>query len=207
MLQRIQRTLSELYDLRPTLDVEQFVCGKDLLHAAVGEGAEVRGEVLLVFEDAEGLHVGLYLAPEVLAQIAERNPDFRSVCLATEGVSHFLYLSFRADNEEQVTQLELELQAEVDKYAAGLLAGNGVGLIRARSRALRERLFHGARFLDPPDSEEGERYRLAHRAAARYAATLERRFVERGRLDELWAELRRFYRLGARQKLERAVEL
>ncbi|MCZ7687216.1 MAG: hypothetical protein M5U28_54165 [Sandaracinaceae bacterium] len=45
---------------------------------------------------------------------------------------------------------------------------------------------------------------MAHRAAARYAARLEERFVDAGRLDELWAELRRFYRLGARQKLERA---
>ncbi len=204
MLQRIQQVLSDLYDLRPALDVEQFVCGEELLRAAVGEGAAERGEVLLVFEDHDGLHVALYLDPQVRARIAARDPDFRSVCLATEGVSHFLYLTFRAGNEEQVTQLELELQAEVDKYAAGLLAGNGAGLIRARSRALRERLFADARFLDPPDTPEGERYRVAHRAAARYAARLEERFVDAGRLDELWAELRRFYRLGARQKLERA---
>ncbi len=204
MLQRIQRALSELYDLRALPDVEQFVCGKELLHRAVGEGAEERGEVLLVLEDEQGVHVGLYLDPAVLAQIAEREPDFRAVCLATEGVSHFLYLSFRADNEEQVTQLELELQAEVDKYAAALLAGNGAGLLRGRSRALRERLFARARFLDPPDTAEGERYRVAHRAAARYAESLERRFVDAGRCDALCAELRRFYRLGAREKLERA---
>jgi hypothetical protein len=140
----------------------------------------------------------------VIDRLQVADPDFPAVCLATEGVSHFLYLSFRADNDEQVSQLELELQAEVDKYAAGLLAGNGVGAIRARSRALRERLFYRARFLDPPETAEGQRYRLAHRAAARYAAALEARYVDRGRIDELWAELRRFYRMGMRQKLERA---
>lgn len=204
MLRRIQRTLSELYDLRPIADVEQFVCGPELLRAALGEGAEHRREILLVLEDEEGVHVGLYLDPDVLDRIRAADPDFAALCLATEGVSHFLYLGFRADNDQQVTQLELELQAEVDKYAAGLLAGNGVGAIRARSRALRERLFADARFLDPPESVEGERYRLAHRAAARYAARLEARYVDSGRLHELWAELRRFYRLGPRQKLERA---
>ncbi len=218
MLARIQRILSELYDLRPEVDVEQFVCGRELLEAAVGEDEARRGEVLLICEDEEGIHVGLYLDPGVISRLEAARPDFHAVCLATEGVSHFLYLSFRADNDEQVSQLELELQAEVDKYAAGLLAsdaaqqdegsellaGNGVGAIRARSRALRERLFRGVRFLDAPGTIEGERYRLAHRAAARYAATLEARFVDHGRVDELWAELRRFYRMGMRQKLERA---
>jgi hypothetical protein len=207
MLTRIQRMLADLYDLRPALDVERFVCGPELLRAAVGEGAEARGEVLLVFEDDEGLHVALYLDPEVLTALREGAPDFRAQCLATEGVSHFLYLTFRADNDEQVSQLELELQAEVDKYAAGLagaeaLAGNGVGAIRARSRALRERLFRTARFLDAPESPEGERYRVAHRAAARYTAVLEERYVETGRLEDLRTELRRFYRMGAREKLE-----
>lgn len=211
-LQRIQRVIARAYDLHLLPDVEQFVCGPDLVRATAGEGFEHRGEVLVVLEDDEGVHVGLYLAPEVLARLSASNPDFRSVCLATEGVSHFIYLSFRADNEQQVTQLELELQAEVDKYAANLfdahgadaLSGNGVGALRARSRALRQRLFSGVRFLDPPNSTEGERYRVAHHAAARYVAFLEARFVDRGRVDELRTELRRFYRLGGRQKLERA---
>jgi hypothetical protein len=207
VLRHIQRVLSDLYDLEPTVDVEQFVCGPEVLRAAIGEGASHRREVLLVLEDEDGVHVGLYLDPEVLERLRAADPDFTSVCLATEGVSHFLYLGFRADNAQQVSQLELELQAEVDKYAAGLLAGNGVGAIRARSRALRERLFYDARFLDPPETMEGQRYRLAHRAAARYAAALEARYVDRGRLRELWTELRRFYRLGARQKLERAETL
>jgi hypothetical protein len=213
MLRTIQRVLSELYDLRPSADVEHFVCGPDLLRATVGDREDHRGEVLLVLEDEQGIHVALYLDPEVLAALQgssdwspEKLEQFRALCLATEGVSHFLYLSFRADNDEQVSQLELELQAEVDKYAAGLLAGNGVGAIRARSRALRERLFVGTRFLDAADTDEGQRYRLAHRAAARYAALLEQRFVDRGRVGELWAELRRFYRMGAREKLEHIEE-
>jgi hypothetical protein len=210
MLRRIQHLLSELYDLAPTVDVEHFVCGPEIVQATVGEGARARGELLLILQDEDDLHVGLYLDPEVIEALRadpEWAPDrveaFQALCLATEGVSHFLYLGFRADNDEQVSQLELELQAEVDKYAAGLLSGNGVGAIRARSRALRERLFGSPQFIDPPESVEGERYRIAHRAAARYAEALEARFVDRGRVAELWVELRRFYRMGARQKLER----
>jgi hypothetical protein len=111
---------------------------------------------------------------------------------------------FRASNDTPVTQLELELQAEVDKYATGLLAGNGVGLIAGRSRALRQRLFTEARFLDDAGTEEGDRYRLATRLAARYTASLEARFIERGDLEAFARELRRFYRLGPREKIEQS---
>ncbi|MGE0790222.1 MAG: hypothetical protein AB7S26_31395 [Sandaracinaceae bacterium] len=212
MLERIQAVLAQLYDLEPGVDVRAFLCGRDLLAALERDDQAHRGEVLLVLDDDEGVHVGLYLDPAVLARLDAGHEDLRSVALATEGVSHFLYLSFRADNAMQVTQLELELQAEVDKYATAILpelrraelSGNGVGVIRERSRALRERLYERASFIDDGSTDEGERYRVAHRAAARYAARLEERYVRTGRIEELVAELRRFYRLGAREKLERA---
>lgn len=204
MLTRIQAVLGELYDVALDGCVTQFLCGQELLEALEREDEAHRGELLLVLEDDEGVHVGLYLDPKVLERLEEERPDFQAVSLATEGVSHLMYLSFRADNEETVTQLELELQAEVDKYAAGLLAGHGVGLIKERSRALRERLYDDVRFIDDAHTAEGERYRIATRAAARYTARLESDFVARGRIRELLQELRRFYRLGAREKLERA---
>ena len=209
MLKRIQRLLSELYDLSPSADVEHFVCGKELVRATVGDSAEHRGEVLLVMEDEAGIHVGLYLDPEVLAAL-EADPDyqpdrvepFRALCLATEGVSHFLYLGFRADNDEQVSQLELELQAEVDKYvlAAWLLREQGAGRF---PRELHRALFERAR-VDPVAA--GARAGL-YRTASRYAARFCRRVA--GRLEntarsasrELLAELRRFYRFGNARKL------
>lgn len=211
MLHAIQTLLSELYDLSSPLNIEEFVCGPEVVRATLGIDEPVeRGELVVVFEDEQGVHVGLYLAPDVLDAVRnqqgyapERLEAFRAMCLATEGVSHVLYLAFRADFDESVTQLELELQAEVDKYAAPLLAGNGAGAIAARSRALRERLFERVRFLDPADTVEGERYRVVHRAAARYTAWLEAEYIHSGRVSELWVELRRFYRLGGRQKLRR----
>jgi DNA-binding transcriptional LysR family regulator len=211
MLTRIQQVLGRLYDVELGGCVTSFLCGHELLEALEREDEAHRGELLLVLEDDEGVHVGLYLDPEVLARLQTERPDFRAVTLATEGVSHLMYLSFRADNDETVTQLELELQAEVDKYAAGVasaLAGHGVGLIRERltrrSQALRARLFGDPRFLDEPDTAAGERYRVAHRAAARYCARLEAEYLGQGRVGDLVSELRRFYRLGAREKLELA---
>lgn len=206
MLSRIQRLLGELYDIDLEHDVSRFVCGPELVEATVGPGMQERGELLLVSHDEDGIHVALYVDPDVLATLDGSDgwgsaEAIQALSLATEGVSHFVYLTFRASNDEQVSQLELELQAEVDKYAAGVLAGNGVGAIRERSRALRQRLFARVRFLDDGGTVEGERYRIAHRAAARYVAALEARYIDEGRLDALRVELRRFYRMGAREKL------
>jgi hypothetical protein len=229
-LSDIQDALCRLYDLRVSCDVGDFVCDADAVHRAAGATAHARGEVLVVVEDDDGLTVGLYVDPEALSHLESEDGDAWlddgrrwAACLATEGVSHFVYLVFRADNDTQVSELELELQAEIDKYASAVLepsgvessrdgdllgeqglVGNGILQIRARSRAVRERLFAGVRFLDGPESARGERYRVAHRIAARYAASLERRHLEQGDIPAFLRELRRFYRHGLREKLEAA---
>lgn len=208
MLGAIQGALSELYDVQVEASVEDFVCDAAVVRATVGAEQVDRGELLVVAEEQEGVSVGLYVDPEAVAALEGRGLDwqeaFEACCLATEGVSHFLYLMFRAESGEPVSQLELELQAEVDKYATGLLAGNGVGAIRARSRSLRRRLFHQARFRDGAETEQGERYRVASRIAERFTRWLEAEHLDRGDLPELGRQLRRFYRMGLREKLERA---
>ena len=206
MLSRIQRTLTDLYDVDIEVDGEDFVCDEAEAREAVGDAVE-RREVLLVAEDSDGIAVGVYVAEDAVRALASsedawfEDAAFEGACLTTEGVSHFVYLMYRAQQGFEVSQLELELQAEVDKYATALLAGNGVGAIRQRSRALRERLFEGVEFIDDASSEEGERYRLANRLAARYALHLERTYVMRGEMGALTDALKRFYRMGSREKI------
>ncbi len=218
-LETIRENLSRLYDLDAP-EVAPFLCTHEETQAAVGDGV-ARGEVLLVQEQGNDIAVGLFVCEAAIE--AMRQGDQAGWLLATEGVSHFVYLLFRAENADSVTQLELELQAEVDKYATALLdaalldteaqlSGWGVGLIRARdqlaqldrSRRLRASLFADPAFLDEPGTEQGHRYRLANRAAARYTAWLEHTFVVPGDQTGLVRELRRFYRLGQTQKLSRA---
>ncbi|MGB0680626.1 MAG: hypothetical protein ACPGUV_13295 [Polyangiales bacterium] len=220
----MQLQLQQIYDVTSDVDVVDFLCDADFAAALVGDAVE-REELLLVHSDAEGTAVALYLHAAVLDEAPSLPhpelppPRFAAACLATEGVSHFLYLHFRAQHDHRLRELELELQAEVDKYAAPLLAGWGVGLVQAknrtqsrratkhRSQKLRQRLFADVRFRDAEDSPPGARYRLAHRLAARYAALLESHYVTRADQRGLLRELRRFYRLGQEGKLRRVREL
>ncbi|HET8646845.1 MAG TPA: hypothetical protein VFO85_15225, partial [Vicinamibacteria bacterium] len=127
-------------------------------------------------------------------------------CTVVEEVSHFLYVLFCAGCERSVTQLELELQGEVDKYLCSvfLLSLQNEGAVSPR---LRELLFRHYRLGPALSAEQRERYRAASRLAERYCGWLERRFLRAARLADLARESRRFYRLGQRQKLERIAEL
>src|SRR5262249_29206554 len=111
------------------------------------------------------------------------------------GVSHFVYLAWNARRRRPVSALELELQAEVDKYVTCLL------LLWPRVGGLRPRLFD-AFTLDPAcEAVERERYLVANTNARAYAARLEARYLDGGRVHDMIDELRRFYRLGAAEKL------
>lgn len=193
----MQRRLQRLYDLPDLPWVDSFLCSEEVARALVGD-ATSRGEVLIVEQSPDGAEVGLYLHPDALAPTTSQQRAW-----AYEGVSHLVYLLFRAMHDQSVSELELEVQAEVDKYVLGLLEGRGMGMIRARSAALRRDLYDHVAYLDAETSAQGERYRKANEAASRYTRELEESFVRLADFRGLSRELRRFYRRGLTQKLER----
>lgn len=181
---------------------------------ARSNGADPRAaEELLVLEGEQWLDVGLFLDPTVLATVAAAGAHpavhrhfarawLEGVTAAAEGISHFVYLATRAAEGQRMSLLELELQAEVDKFAVLLLPTWGQeSRRRARlSRGLRRRLYERVRFLDHLDVEELHRYRTANRLAAGYARWLEQRFVGPGDREGFLRELRTTYRRGTADK-------
>ena len=115
-------------------------------------------------------------------------------CVATEGVSHFVYLAHRAAEERQVSLLELELQAEVDKFVLSLEFSTD------SAQGLLDRMFDSPHFLDDEGTEAGERYRLAHHLAARFVS----RVLVANDLARAQERLRSFYRAGQTEKIRLA---
>jgi hypothetical protein len=74
-------------------------------------------------------------------------------------------------------------------------------------RQVHARLFDRVSFDARLEHDQFERYRTAHRCAARYCRQLERRFVDRGvaRIEAMVRELRGFYRLRHAAKLRHAL--
>lgn len=207
MLHLIQQDLQRLYDIDHRLEIGDFVCDEAAARLVVGDAVE-RGEVVWVREHNDEIALGLFIAPDALSALLQlanhmhwRQEAFWAWSLATEGVSHLLYLHYKACAGESVSLLELELQAEIDKYVLGLMHGPDDTALVHRSAALRQQLFENTQYLDAPNTEAGVRYRLASRAAAMYTLALERECLARSALGAFAASLRRFYRLGGNAKL------
>ena len=195
-LSRVQRGLESLYRVDTGVEVNDYVVGTkvrdELVHAR-----RPREQLLVVEADGE-MNLALYIDPAVIERLDARAHDFQDLLFAVEGVSHFIYTVWCAQHERPVSQVELELQAEVDKYVTCLLVD---GAEVQQSATLRRRLFGDAEYEDDLDDEEHDRYRAANDNAQRYAAYLEDAFVARRRIPEMLGELRRFYRAGLAQKL------
>ncbi|HVU04467.1 MAG TPA: hypothetical protein VHE30_22070 [Polyangiaceae bacterium] len=180
---RIQRRLESFYELEAGPDVTEYV--RD---AEAGER-----ETLFVRENEGALELALLLPVNDASARLDHHAQL------VEGVSHFVYVAERARVELPATELELELQAEVDKFV--VLAFEGTRLDAARARQASRALYGNVRHLHAEETERGHRYRLAATLAARVAGRLRTRSPGAQAL----AFLRRFYRVGQAEKIRLAT--
>jgi hypothetical protein len=213
LLSRLQELIGGIYDVRVAYDVYDFlVTDRGRLPRAPHSG--VADEELIVAQSADGSEVSLslYLDPALLERLSSADPlvelhggNVADWWTVLEGVSHFLYLAWNAGHDKPVSLLELEMQAEVDKYVASywLMRRQYPGHFPAE---LHRVLFERTR-IDPRLARERRGlYDEANRYAARFCRRLEQRLTDavHGEREhgerEVLAELRRFYRLGNARK-------
>lgn len=213
ILQRMQSLLARLYDAPVAYDALDFlITDRTQLQSLIGGAANsASDEQVFVVHDSDGVRVGLYVDRAVLERLDSHDPlktldthNLHDFCTALEGVSHFHYLMWSIACGREVTLLELELQAEVDKYASALtlLTQQSAGQF---PRSLHARLFDRISFLPELDAASRHRYAEANRHAARYCRSLEERFLRRRQSrPEAWlSELRRFFRCSHQEKIRR----
>jgi len=208
----MQELLARLYDAPVEHDVEDYLLkDRQRVTALTGDECDSDEQVVLV-EERDAVRVGVFVDPAVTQRLERCDPlaclaedNLQDFCTALEGVSHFHYLMWSLAHNRSVSLLELELQADVDKYASAmvLLTQQSAGGYPA---TLHQRLFHHVGFLPELPEERRRRYEQANRYAARFCRSLEERFLRRRqRRPEAWlAELRRFFRHAHQDKL-RAV--
>ncbi len=180
----LQRAIEHFYHLENGLSVSDFL----------RQPTEQARESLRLRETEDGA-----LEIEVIAPELGRDGDLDTYCQLIEGVSHFVYLAGRARTELPATQLELELQAEIDKYVVLVLLRDPFE--RGRARHVHATLYERVRYLDPEGTIEGDRYRFANDLAARFVRRLEATYAHRGLMREMRAKLIRFYRMGQADKI------
>lgn len=205
-----QLQLHSIYSVDVPHSVSDFVISDQEIISTLTNGKkEHLKEKLLIHQEGDDINLSLYLHRDVIKNLVNipveaqlESGNIGNLCLAIEGISHFLYLIWRALRQHEVSLLELELQAEVDKYVVLL------SLIRKLKKyelipGLHRILFEEITYDDSLDAAELSRYHKANYYAARYCSLFECRFLQEFGSCEMFSELRKFYRLGQNAKLRR----
>lgn len=215
LLCALQDHLSALYEVPTEHRVMDYLVTDARLARELAAGGDAQAhdnaERLLLRQDVDALEVTLYIDERILDALAACDPyerlddnNLNAFLVALEGVSHFQYLTWNAGHSKQVTQLEMEMQAEVDKYVTASMLfdvqGGGPG-----SAAFHDSLFTAVSFADGPELATGQRYRAANHFAGKYCKRLRHRFPAQHREPSFINELRRFYRLPQNEKI-RSIE-
>lgn len=209
ILRQIQQLIGGIYDVSLAHDVYDFLVTDRSRLPASARSAATDEQLVVASEGADAVGVSLYLDPALLERLRRADPiraltqaNVADYWTALEGVSHFVYFAWNAGHDKTVSLLELELQAEIDKFVLSywLLRRQ----LPARFPAELVTLLFGRTRIDP-ELAAGRMgiYRSASCYAEKFCRRLER--VLRTRSDasepQVLAELRRFYRLTHMRKL------
>lgn len=206
----IDRALKHLYNLNPSYRAEHFLV-KNWVSGDVSVGSSCRnfrGALLVQGDLNEGVSVGIYLDENTRRELSSfsrwlkrdwTHSQFAAFATAAEEVSHFQYLLHHAGSGRAVSQFELELQGEIDKFMLSFFA-----LARGKTdvgvfRALFEQCFEQFRLEDSLSPEERSRYQNASNYAQRFVSAIGEGLLKDK--EKLLSTLRRFYRLNSAEKV------
>lgn len=227
LVETLQARLQQHYDLTIPYQVEQFVShdaklAKQLSVESADSAQECHAcsetidprmaeETLFISQSEDTLEFTLYLDKDVLS-LASRHTrtgsngavhaydkhSIDSLCTVVEGVSHAVCLLWHAHHHRQLRALDMELQAEVDKY---MLLLESCADNQSRDE-LHRQLFIDVRYTAPAGSTLHERYKKAGDYAAVYCHWLVQKFPGPGDQLSLYQEMARFYRLSGSAKFD-----
>ncbi len=215
LMTTMQLRLQQLYELEIPFNVNQFLITDPELVRMLDQSANPReiSEKLLICQSGEDVDLSLYLDPEVLVSLTANDPEHRldssnieNYLTVLEGVSHFLYLVWNARFNRSISLFEMELQAEVDKFVLSLLLANsqqGNDLLYDLFKIL----FEDFRYSENLSQAERQRYEAANYYAGLYCRELSRPLVGLPDNTAYINDLRRFYRLTNRFKIDHIASL
>ena len=206
VLATLQSSLENHYDLELPYQVEHFFSSDRQLADRLADEQldaghdrpEVDEEVVFIHQQTDTLEFTVYVEEALLAAVDHGQSDLDGLCTVVEGVSHAVCLLWHAHNDRQLRPVDLELQAEIDKFMI-LVDRPGYA---ANGRYLHKQLFTDSRIIPAQGTELHDRYLTASQLASDYCRWLNCRFIEVNDHASLAQELARFYRLSGGAKFD-----
>ena len=207
MLSQLQDHLAGIYRVDPGYDVNDFLITDPVIARVLSKGSLIpeTEESVLLREDEDGLALSVFLDSAMLSRLKNSNPlqelqvdQLSDLWTVLEGISHFNYIAWRARRNRRVSLLELEMQAEVDKFVSTFFLAVDQEDSELAVK-LHGWLFDNVRFNPRLSRVQRERYNTANNYAARFCHGLRKRLTRDSR--EGLHELRYFYRLSQHEKI------
>ena len=209
LIQNIQSHLEKIYDLQIGEKATDYLISleevEELLQVRANHDSPLLPKELFLVNpnpQEDTLEVALFFDDRLTKNLANNSPfeslnsgNISDFCTLIEGVSHFVYYLHKMKLEHNVSQLELELQAEVDKYV--LLSF----FLRNCGGEILDLLFENYSLYENLNEEQAQRYDKATELARQFCYRLSQlsTTVDQG---DLMQELRTFYGLPHMEKIQ-----
>ncbi len=119
----VQQTLQSRYRISVSHTVDTFVSYDREIYKDLDGRDDIPDELLLLQEEDGDMNVGLFLDQAMLErahmalQFDQWNrQDIDDISSVIEGVSHLVCVLWHADQQRELRPVDLELQAEIDKF-------------------------------------------------------------------------------------------
>lgn len=215
-VRQIDRALKRLYNIDTPYRAESFLLSNPI-HRPVPKVANsdfqgalyIQGSVSSLDDEAD-INVGIFFNDGIKKQLKNFHqwekhwtPDqLRAFTVAAEEISHFHYFLFNAKRKRAISQFELEMQGEIDKFLLTYFAQLvGTTHLRKRFDGLFEHLFHCFRLGGHLKLHERERYLDANTFAKKFIVRIRKDLENHYRMESALKEVRKFYRMDLAEKM------
>lgn len=209
-IQHVELHLKRFYQLEPKLSAAQFLVGKPVRTLSPSTTVGTRsyeGALFIRQASPQDLEIAIYIKPRL--QRALRNfsrwrglwntEQVHAFSVLAEEVSHFHFLLFHVQSGRPVSQLELEVQGEIDKFLLAFFSQYSQSGPALFDRTYRQ-LFEDYSLGDSLSPEQQTRYLDANNIAKNKIRKLRHALIRRDS-EGLLPQLRKIYREPAFLKL------
>jgi len=216
-VRQIDKALKSLYNIETTLCAEQFLIHQfpaiPLNRAGSGdfEGALYIQEKSQDRQKGEvTIDLGIYLSPGVRDQLESftkwKNPwtleQLKAFSVASEEVSHFHYLLFNLMRNRPISEFELELQGEIDRFLILFFSKPfGEKSSKIIFDEVYEQLFCNFSFAKRLTVAQRQRYEDASIYAKRFFQKMRASFSEKSKWHLVLKRARIFYQMDLNHKI------
>ena len=191
MIEAIQKKLEGIYRLPILPQVRQYLLSPAQFQSIANAGFD-QPQVLYLDEETDA-SVGIYLGKKIFKNITRNNHVFslQDLCVVAEEVSHFVYLLWSKCNGKRINLLDLEIQAEVDKF----LITEGMF---PDKKSMIEIMFNQIRMRKNLTKDQADRYWFANRMGKKLAMDWEETKIP---FEKKLKWLKFFYRQSPKRRI------